>query len=73
MDPALPAALRVAINLRLEGQAREGLARRAGALRGGGRDLGGREREANLPPADQLQIDLRRQLAVQQRAMLGAG
>ena len=32
MDPALPAALRVAINLRLEGQAREGLARRAGAL-----------------------------------------
>ena len=32
MDPALPAALRVAINLRLEGQAREGLARRAGTL-----------------------------------------
>ena len=32
MDPALPAALRVAIDLRLEGRAREDLARRAGAL-----------------------------------------
>ena len=32
MDPALPAALRVAINLRLEGRPREDLARRAGDL-----------------------------------------
>lgn len=32
MDPALPAALRVAIDQRLEGRAREGLARRASAL-----------------------------------------
>jgi hypothetical protein len=32
LDPALPAALRVAIDQRLEGRAREGLARRASAL-----------------------------------------
>lgn len=32
MDPALPAALRAAIDLRLEGRAREALARRADAL-----------------------------------------
>jgi hypothetical protein len=32
LDPALPAALRVAINLRLEGRPREDLARRAGDL-----------------------------------------
>ena len=38
-----------------------------------GRDLHRRQRQAALPPADQFQIDLRGQLGVEQRAMLGAG
>ncbi len=37
-----------------------------------GRDLHRRQHQAALPPADQFQIDLRGQLGIEQRAMLGA-
>ena len=47
-------------------------ARPTSASRRRGHDLHRRQRQAALPAADQFQIDLRRQLGVEQRAMLGA-
>ncbi len=38
----------------------------------GNRNIGGREHQLGLPAADQFQIDLRRQLGIEQRAMLAA-
>ena len=37
------------------------------------RDFDRRQRQAALPPAHQFQIDLRGELGVEQRAMLGRG